>query len=290
MGLKTNSFQGGYILPLNWLASASLFINILPNWWLQVNWNPPAWSLGVEMVFYLTYPLVAAYLLPVFKRSRAWVIVLFIALVLLLQTLLIVAGVNYAYQEMVEVLQQGRWLTCVLFENPLIRLFEFVIGCLLGLLFIKRTITASDTRNNNSKIVSLLVTTLLVLMGCIAAYPSPAGFTGLLLYYARLYVLYVPIFATIIYCVACNNTILNYFCERPLLVLLGEASFSLYLLHWPCLLVAEIALHSFNGLAPVPIVGGACLAAIVLSIPLYRLVEIPWRKRLRGQRREAVRR
>ena len=104
----------------------------------------------------------------------------------------------------------------VLSFNPLVRLPEFVVGMLTGRLFLGR--------RNNRRLGSLCVlggTATVVLISILAArIPNPMISAGFL----------SPAFAAIIFGVA-QHPPWTRFLSFPQFVLLGEASYSLYLMH-----------------------------------------------------------
>jgi len=68
-------------------------------------------------------------------------------------------------------------------------------------------------------------------------------------------------------------------------VLLGEASYALYIIHWS---VTTFLRMNFLGSAGTPFVHALFLAGTVaLSVVCYRKIEVPWRRRLRGTKQPA---
>jgi peptidoglycan/LPS O-acetylase OafA/YrhL len=65
------------------------------------------------------------------------------------------------------------------------------------------------------------------------------------------------------------------------MVLLGEASYALYIIHWS---VTTFLRMGFLGTYGTPLVHSLfLLATVAASLLVYRYVEVPWRKRLRGE-------
>jgi peptidoglycan/LPS O-acetylase OafA/YrhL len=142
--------------------------------------------------------------------------------------------------------------------NPLLRLPEFMIGIGLGTLYLDGKRIA---RPRTVAIASLVG--LVVLLIFLTRLPYPAFHNAVL----------APVFVILILSLASDPTML---CNRTL-VLLGEASYSLYLLHAPlsdyCFGVAK-RLGCSN-----PVwVGAAYVPLTVLaSVVSYKLIEIPGR-------------
>ena len=90
---------------------------------------------------------------------------------------------------------------------------------------------------------------------------------------------YVPLFALLIVCLALDNGPLARGLSSPLLVLLGNASYALYLLHWLPLGVALWWLGP-DGSAPLAGVLAGVAGLVTLSVVVYRWFEAPMRLRL----------
>jgi peptidoglycan/LPS O-acetylase OafA/YrhL len=88
-------------------------------------------------------------------------------------------------------------------------------------------------------------------------------------------------FAGIIYAIASGRTLLTGLLTLPLLVLLGEASYALYITHW----VGQSILNAgLLGSAKTPWMSGVfMLLSIVASVIIYRYFETPCRKWLRSK-------
>ncbi len=278
--------RAGRILPLYlfaWVATAALAIYghemydtpvvtglsslTLTQAWLPrsaIAFNPPGWSLSAEVFFYATFPTFAMALARLSPRAlvRAAVLLsfVFVAPALALQ----VFAPNDSY-----------WQGIVYF-NPLLRLPEFLLGVVAGRLFVT-TPTCRVPR-------CTLALTVLV-MGTAAAgsplLPRHLLHNGLL----------TPAFAVIIYGVACatrdgaRTSALVLWGTAPL-VTLGEASYALYILHWPML---DLFTRLVGG-APPP--GGVtCITffcaylalTVAVSVLAWRCVETPARRAIRAR-------
>jgi peptidoglycan/LPS O-acetylase OafA/YrhL len=254
-----------------WFKAHLLVSSLLPPLLLQawvppaaLAWNAPAWSLSVEVFFYALFPLMVAGLVRARKNQLAtWGVMAW--------TVSLALSCGYAIFNPDRVAQVNDqsvnlfWLDAVKF-HPLARLPEFFTGACLGFLFLRRAIAPKWG-------------TALVLCGAgasaIAIWFGP-GVPYTLLHDSLL----TPAFAAIIYGLALRprwSALLEW---KPL-VLLGEASYSLYLLHIMILAAyfftaSEQARHR----GPVGIVVGLALA-VGISLMTYRLVEQPARRRLR---------
>ena len=91
---------------------------------------------------------------------------------------------------------------------------------------------------------------------------------------------------TRILAVASGPTFLSPLLERSWMVLLGEASYSLYIIHWSVFTFLHMG---YLGRYSTPAVHAVFLLATVgASLLCYRYVEVPWRDRLRGSREPVV--
>jgi peptidoglycan/LPS O-acetylase OafA/YrhL len=113
---------------------------------------------------------------------------------------------------------QYLWEMALLF-HPLVRLIPFLIGVAAGILFLR-------CRDLTLPAVPLLTSvTALGIMVAYAIVPTPAG--------RLLENALTPIFAVLVYLLALERGTLSRFLSRPIFVLLGEASYSMYILHNP---------------------------------------------------------
>jgi peptidoglycan/LPS O-acetylase OafA/YrhL len=245
--------------------------------WLELGrptWNLMAWTLSVEAFFYLVFPFLGPWLARQGSRRLLGVAVgawLLGAAPFLAGELASVWGADGTASLGVRGLHA--WSQLPLQLIPPTRLPEFVLGMCLGLLFCRRTRQGSEAWRTVGLLATgaAIVTVILLL----PPKPSPLVQLGVL----------VPLFALSIWLLACgvawNGLKLG---TRPL-VLLGGASYALYLLHGSMMGYA-LALntrtlslpHNVVALLLVPIAG-------VTSILLFQRVEEPARRWLRKSHR-----
>lgn len=159
-------------------------------------WNYPAWTLSVEWFFYLSFPVLLALLARIRRPGLA------VALTILLA--LAIDGPQAA-------ITRASWL-CRHVPLPLLRLPEFFLGMLLATLP-----PAKQPRAGRAAIALCLVAFLLLLS----------------LNLHRLVILVIVPFAALIWILARQESWIRTWLEFAPLVLLGQASYAIYILQTP---------------------------------------------------------
>lgn len=253
-------------LALACVLTLALLQSWVPN--AALTWNSVCWSLSVEAFFYLLFP----FLLLRTKRSSEGK--LFLGLI---GFWLASLGLSFAYvclhPDGIDKINSGEttlfWKNVLSF-NPLVRLPEFVVGMFACRLFLARSKKSTPS-------TSLLFAGLAGFVGVVLLankIPNPVLSAGLL----------SPAFAAIIYGIA-RQPKWTSFLAAPFLVLLGDASYSLYLLHS---LVITRVFDSFSRFAWSGRVALSLSGAIFAAILAYRLVEEPARRFLRPKSRPTL--
>jgi peptidoglycan/LPS O-acetylase OafA/YrhL len=266
-------------LAWTWLVNLLLVQIYVPSFDAASWWNVPAWSIDCEAFFYAVFPFLA------WGISR-W---------LTTPERLVMAGIA-AYGLEVAGLQIAAWQIGTfgppwtwdraftldfLAHLPHLRLWEFLIGCLAGAYVRARRDSGQADWLGESVTRNLTLSAALV--GCVAIMAGPGVDDPATISKTTLgwYVLFTPAFTLIILALASGRTWLSGLLSHPWLLRLGEASYALYLIHWP-LLVIDRALKD-NGLDRWRIgFDGNVLLCIGLALLLHRWVETPARKRLRA--------
>jgi len=231
-------------------AMATVTLLLLQTWTLNdfQQWNPPGWSVSVEAFFYAVFPFLLG---PVARVSSKGLLVL--AVVFYLATY---SG------GFVTMLSPGLFDTAV---NPIFRLPEFVIGMCAGMLFLRQTLHPVIARIPTFAIVLILWCAMTAVAGVGYGWRH----NGLL----------SPIFALLIYRLAIDEGHTARLLSSSVIVVLGEASYALYIVHWPILqylthlLPLDTAAITF---APYVI------TAVATSVIVFFLIEKPARRWLRG--------
>ncbi len=247
---------GGLVLVSNPLLLEAWFPRIL------FFWNPVAWSLSVEVIFYLIFPF-AMRLLEKLGRNRLplWIAASWLASLVFTTSYVLLHpdGVLHTTSQSNDL----PWLG-VLKLNPLVRLPEFLLGMGAGALFLQL-----PSRSRTWPI--LTAAGLLVLAIAIRnVIPYPILHTGLL----------APVFALLIFGLATQPAWTRAFSAAPL-ILLGEASYSLYLLHTVPIVTLTFGMRLGNSPHILAIVAAYLVGTCLVSIAVYLLIEKPARRLLR---------
>ncbi len=225
-------------------------------------WNPVAWSLSVEAFFYLVFP----FAMRLMERRGDWFLRVSMAGLWL-------ASLAMTFSYMLLKPDGVAWPTsrdnfliglAVIKFNPIVRLPEFLLGMCVSLLFLRHRPRPASW--------PIAAGALLIVAGMIFQdwIPYPVMHSGLL----------APAFALIIYGFASRPAWTGVFGARPL-ILLGEASYSLYLLHASAIAVMVMVFHLDRSPHIALVIGVYVVLMLLVSIGIYMGIENPLRKLLR---------
>ena len=257
------------IWPQNHLVASSLLVPALVQSWIPsaaLAWNPPAWSLSDEAFFYLLFPVLLVWLAK--KNWRAWIGIALACGVASLACTLGYAVFRPDGAGFVNDDSYFTWLNVIKFF-PLVRLPEFVLGACCGFLFLRKSV---DRKWGSP----------LVLIGL--AYFATIVALGPYIPYSILHdSALTPGFALIIFGLALRpawTSVLEYW---PL-VLLGDASYSFYLLHSNFLgMIFQPRGEPLN--LPMWRLVAGVMIPIAVSIAVYKWIESPARRKLLGKKK-----
>ena len=251
---------GGSFAPIPLVGERSLggfFANVLMLqgiWARELSWNDPAWSISLEFLAYLLFPLLFPWLwraAPVAKAGAAGI-------------LLIVLGL-LAYNTGGD-FNQWNGIGAIMRCLP-----EFLIGALLYCAYrdqLLGSVLATDT--------ALLIAILLL---CGLLHVAAPDFS------------IVPLFALLLLTAVANRGRLGPLLNAAPFLWLGNISYSLYLIHWFVLFITTETMRAYQGIdfAKLPTDLSLTLIAAMLAVSLvlatlsYRFVEVAGRRWLRGR-------
>lgn len=187
------------------------------------SWNIPSWSLSAEAFFYLLFPFLTCWVLKL-RTARGLFLVMLIAYTASLAITYIGSQMEFVSLYNSVMTLDNEQIIFVLFF-PLFRLPEFIIGITAGALFMRH-------HEILSRYASLLVWVGLtgVLTGMIAG-----GWLIPLPYILKAGL--APFMASFLVGIAYSREGLGRLCGTKPMILLGQASYALYILHLPLILL-----------------------------------------------------
>jgi peptidoglycan/LPS O-acetylase OafA/YrhL len=235
------------------LGKATLTTLLLQSWSpsAALYWNAPAWALSNLAFFYLSLPVVLKLTRSASKKTCvltggvAWAVSLGLGLVYV--------HVSPDGLQQINNHSLGFWLY-VLKYNPLARLPEFIIGVMVGRLFL---LTGGFARRVSTVVFVASALVLLIFLLAGNMIPYPVVNSGLL----------APLLALVIASLASGGLAADFFKLRRF-VLLGQSSYCLYMLHVPLWNLGYRRYAMSWNLA-------LLLMIVLLSLALYEWIEKP---------------
>jgi peptidoglycan/LPS O-acetylase OafA/YrhL len=242
------------------LVSAGLVLTLQQSWmpWTAWSWNFPAWSVSVEAFFYLAFPFVGPRLYRLRRSSclpvaaGLWIASLAIPLML------------YLVKGIAAEPARGDYLQMAVEFTPILRLPEFLIGILLGRAF---SLSSAPRPAVSAMLSYLSAIGIFVILAFSSAIPHPVLANGLL----------IPLFAILIYSLAAGKGLLAGMLSLPVMVLLGEASYGIYILQIPVSYVLRLP-PPHTSLRVFVMYSATLVVAAIIS---WRFVESPLRAPIR---------
>ncbi|MBX9668690.1 MAG: acyltransferase [Candidatus Obscuribacterales bacterium] len=250
------------------LCNIFLLHGWIPLFQFFFSYNAPSWTISTEFFFYLCLP----FILPLFTRAK-WLPAL-LAFGITLGSIILCNSVGLD-----EYSEQGLSMRGLLYINPLPRLFEFVIGMTTAICF-RDYVSKLKINKVICSIVELsaVAFTLLLMWNT----KPIAQFFGSLPAVGRAGIFWleysgVPLFAfsLLILALARRGGVVSWILSVPILVLLGDISYAIYLCHHPLLVYHGLYLSQYRSLTAVAVF---VTVLLLLSHMLYTLVETPFRK------------
>jgi len=237
-----------------------------------LSFNPVAWSVSVEIFFYIAFPFIFLFLLKKLTYLKALYqtgIVIYLALVCYVVILAFVPDPATGVEETIS------YLWAYIF--PLPHLADFLLGCLAALIFDRlrnRPVTGRELAQASGLVALSIALTIFLMFEPFAPVFNLGNLNSLF-------------FAYLIFYLARYSTWLQKLLSIRVLVFLGEASYSFYLVHYFCIaLTGQLIDYSkFPGVLAIFI---TLFISIFFSVLLYLFVEKPFKKLILGRKPTAT--
>jgi peptidoglycan/LPS O-acetylase OafA/YrhL len=237
---------------LSFLLNALALQAWVPDTTVQQFWNAPGWSISVELFFYALLPFLLRW--PVLSGTRRSV------LMVIVMGWLVSIGYLGAVVPLMAI--DPGWIGYGA-RLPLISLPSFLLGIVLARRHQLMAAKGGPLRSAALPLLGLLASAL----WCVQ--PDFPTENALLL----LQVVWVPLFGWLVWCLADARRLGSRWLAAPALVLLGHASYALYLIQW---LPLGFLLRGWLGEPPSPWLALALMLALLpLSIALHLGFERP---------------
>lgn len=241
------------------VVAAVAYLALLQSWHPRVTntWNTPGWSLSTEAFFYAVFPTLQT-------RTRRWPLSVVFATVFALWAASILAYVLLGHSRMVDANQpafQTFWRSF-----PPLHLAEFALGVATGRLFLEWPRAGRERGLHAAGLGAAL------LVGLLSARP------GLVPGALEMNVL-APLFAVIVLALASGALPIFGWLGGSLPVLLGRASYAVYILHQPFKTLFMAVAQRAGWASPSPALLLAYLVSLELTcVALFLYVEDPVRR------------
>lgn len=234
-------------------------------------WNYPAWSLSNEAFFYFLFPRGV----PWIHRLSENALLAAVGVLWLLSQVPLVLYLALGGQPF-----ETTNAALIISGNPLFRLPEFLIGMMVGMLFLRRIASAAA----DPPLHALATARRASVLSTFAA----LAIVGLLLvredwpeFMKVSQNIFAPLFGVLIFALAVGGGPVARILARPSIVLLGEASYSLYILHVPIINWLEMLVPESIKSQPWTYWTLTCVTCVLVSVLTYKLLEKPAHEYLR---------
>lgn len=247
---------GGYLLTTNWdtilkfMSQLFLVHPFVPQIDYFFSFNSPSWSLGCEQLFYFLFPFLALWLNNTRRLIGVLAVTGFIA----------IWGMYFTPEEQI----RAYW-----YVNPLTRLPDFLIGMLIFQLYDKRAVNWNVNQATWFEIGAIILFVVFYYSGSAGILPKVYRYS---VYY------WLPISA-VLYVFAINKGRISHFLSNKYLVIGGDISFAMYLIHLFIIELYKSTGWSFPWQVVIPILLCITISCSLLSFYYF---EKPMNKYIRN--------
>jgi peptidoglycan/LPS O-acetylase OafA/YrhL len=247
-----------------YLAGLLLYQAWIPDYALSFNF--PAWSLSIEVFFYLVFPFIAILMARSKLPIRGWI---WLSMGLWVISQFVLYGLSAR-------LPHTTYVVNLLSYFPPVHLSAFLLGAVGGMWYV----SVGQHNPSNQTVTRLL---LILGLGLISAGLISKGSVSITITKGLL----APFFLLVVLALAMETTVVSRMLSHPWLVRLGDASYGVYILHMPVRWVYDDILK----LAHIRLYGSAAfylyaVILVALALLLYVWVERPARDWLRTNSRK----
>jgi peptidoglycan/LPS O-acetylase OafA/YrhL len=272
--------------PGRWDSEVTVANLLMVQAWIPLSayysaYNPVAWSISTEYFFYLAFPAI------LYNFDKSWLLKLIgagVGLIALIAFINHLALPGFGHPN---IGLNGQLVTQhgLIYISPLSRIFEFVFGMCVAHIWrnsgdMKRApimATGFEMGAISLCAMSMYYMSFLAAWGCKSILGAPFG---LWLEHSGS----VFTFGLLIFVMARGNGAISRLLAHPFLVLLGEISLSIYLIHKFLLNIYSVKIAGVTHLSN-PIAYGAFIIVLLLSSYLmWTCIEMPGRRLIMGHR------
>ena len=195
-------------------VSGILTLLLLQTWTVVfLAWNGPCWSVSAEAFFYSLFSWAAPYIMSLSRRRMLWAMAAVWVFSLIGPAWFLIAILGHTGKQTKEL-----WEMTLTF-HPLLRSVPFLIGIATGVLFLRNRGDAPP----HCSALTIGSAAAILIAGASVPFEAERLLENCL----------TPLFALLLYLLAFERGALYALLSHPFTVLLGEASYALYILHNP---------------------------------------------------------
>lgn len=274
-----SSVLGFFLMDYVWRPKIAIPYLLMIQSWLPFSsfffaYNALAWSISTEIFFYLVFPFI------LFRFNKYWPLYLTLSISVLLSLFFIANKLQLPiYLPPTTGMAVFKpTIVGLIYINPLSRIFEFIFGMVLATLWKK---TKWETKSSWATLIEIVAIAICVVAVCSENYflqlvnhlhlgkPMDQWSNHVHSFFA---------FGLLIYVMALGKGQISRLLATPLLVLLGEISFSLYLIHQIIILSYARYLSNFTNFPNWLTLTLLYIILLVLSFLMWRYIEVPCKK------------